>query len=187
MIEDANWHLLFWPAFWVFVLVVLALWWIPTQVARKALNGRWRSWVLAPSIPFQISSRNAWPFMFAAASVSLGIALLSLPAEVLGWERARQTVWDLFFAPWAFVILSFAWWPLWLSPRWYRSWGQAGGTRETNPWMEEEVAIVQAKEPSKKRAKQLADIERCAEILRGLPTPGGAAETCHGDLSEETA
>lgn len=176
MIEDTNWYLLYEPTFWVGVLIALMLWWVPTWVARKALNGRWRSWVLAPSIPFQISPRNTWPFMFAAASAALGIALLSLPAEVMNWEQVRLTVWDLFFVPWVFVILSFAWWPLWLSPRWYRAWAKSGGLRETNPWSDEEAATVRAAAPSKKRMKQLADIERCAAILQGTPASGEAVD-----------
>ncbi len=175
MIEDTNWYLLYEPIFWIGVLIALMLWWIPTWVARKALGGGWRSWTLAPSIPFQISSRNTWPFMFAAASAALAIALLSLPAEVMNWEQVRQTVWDAFFIPWLFAILSFVWWPLWLSPRWYRAWAKAGGTRETNPWTDEEVAAVHAKEPSKKQEKELADIARCQAILYVGPAPGEAA------------
>lgn len=168
MIEDTNWYLLYEPTFWGGVVVALLLWWIPTWIARKGLGGSWRSWVLAPAIPFQISARNTWPFMFAAASVAVAIALLSIPAEVMGWEQARETVWNFFFVPWAFVILSFIWWPLWLSPRWYRDWAKRGGTRETNPWASPEIAAVHAAKPSKKRDRQLADIERCGAATRKM-------------------
>lgn len=165
MFEDNNAYLLFDPFYWVFVIVILLLCWVPTAIARRALNGRWRSWVLSPGIPFQVSARNVWPFMFAAVAVSLWIATLSLPAELLGWEELRQRIWDFFFIPWAFVILSFFWWPLWLSPRWYRRWGKAGGTRRTNPWTESEISAVNQQRESKSKAKTLKDIERCAAVL----------------------
>lgn len=165
MFDDNNAYLLLNPLYWVFVAVVLFMCWVPTTIARRALNGRWRSWVLAPGIPFQISARNTWPFMFAAAATSLWIVTLSLPAELLGWEQVRVSVWGLFFVPWVFVILSFAWWPLQLSPRWYKSWGQSGGTRQTNPWTEDEIAAVRREVNSKTKGKKLKDIHRCSEVL----------------------
>lgn len=166
MLEDTDWYLLFTGAFWGGAAIALLLWWVPTWIARKSLRGTWRSWVLAPAIPFQISSRNTWPFMFAAASASLSIALLTLPAEVLAWEQARHALWKLFFVPWLFVVVSFIWWPLWLAPSWYRKWAANGGTQGTSPWEDAEVETVQAARPSKTRERQLADIQRCRTAIQ---------------------
>lgn len=161
MLEDTNWYLLFRFEFWGGVAAALLLWWFPTTLARRALGGSWRSWVMSPPIPFQISSRNTWPFMAAAAAVAMAIALLSLPLEVLNWEGARQGIWNLFFVPWVFVFLSFFWWPLGLSPAWYREWARSRGSRGTNPWPPAEAAAVRDAPPSKKRDRRLADVERC--------------------------
>jgi len=55
--------------------------------------------------------------------------------------------------------------------------GKAGGTRETNPWTQEEVAAVLSSSPSKKRDKQLADIGRCLAVADHAQQPSGKART----------
>lgn len=173
---DAQFEMLRQPSFWWALLFVLALAAIPLWIAWRALNGRYRRWTVAPPIPFQISSRNTWPFMLACFGLAIVVVLPTIWFEVIGWEDARQFMWaGPFWIPWAGVVLSFVYWPLALTPAWYRRWVRDEAYPEVPPWRPEEVTAVLALPAGKKRDAMVKDMGWCgidveaAWAASGLP------------------
>lgn len=140
-------------------------------VAWRCLNGDSRTWTMLPSIPFQMSPHNTWPFMLLMSGIALLTALPSIPFEYAGMGQARVMTWNIFFIPLAAVVLSFFWWPVALTPRWYRAWRERGGMRTgANPWTPEEIEQVKAAQDSKRRNRALRDIQRLVgeDVVAGL-------------------
>ena len=149
------------PDFALMTMIVLVLAGIPLYVAWRCLNGDTRTWGLLPPIPFQISKHNTWPFMLLMVGIAFLTAFPAIPFEYERMEGARQMTWNLFFIPLGGVILSFFWWPLALTPRWFRNWAMRAKTDpEANPWTPDEVEQVKTAPESKRRNRALRDIQR---------------------------
>jgi hypothetical protein len=160
-------------------------------VVRRQLNGKHRRWVAAPPIPFQISSRNTWPFMligFAGFWVMMAVATVF---EALGNEDGRQFIWSWpAFIPLACVILSFFTWPVALTPGWYQRWARDPAAPNVSPWPLEEAAQALADAPDQRARQRLVrdigwsgqDPEKAWE-LTGLPGP--APKTTFDERTEE--
>ncbi len=159
------------PDFALMAVIVLSVAGLLLYVAWRCLNGDTRTWAVMPPIPFQISRHNTWPFMLLMAGLAVLTAFLSLPFEYEGMEQARQMTWNVFFIPLAGVFLSFFWWPLALTPRWFREWAKrAQADPEANPWTPAEVEQVKAAPASKRRNRALRDIQRLVgeEAVEGM-------------------
>jgi hypothetical protein len=159
---DANFQMLGQPSFWLGLVFVLALAAVPLWLAWRMLNGRYRRWTIAPSIPFQISTRNTWPFMLLCFGLAIVVVLPTIWFEIIGWEDARQFMWAVpFWIPWVGVILSFVYWPVVLAPKWYRDWVRHPDYPDVSPWRPEEVTSVLEMEPGPAQTRQLKDMEWC--------------------------
>jgi hypothetical protein len=159
---DANFQMLGQPSSWFGLAFVLALAGIPLWLAWRMLNGRSRRWTVAPSIPFQISSRNTWPFMLLCFGLAIVIVLPTIWFELIGWEDARQFMWaGPFWIPWVGVILSFFFWPVALTPGWYKRWVRDEAYPNASPWRPDEVEAVLAMPEGKKRNSMVKDMDWC--------------------------
>lgn len=159
------------PVYVLMTVIVLILAGIPLYVAWRCLNGDTRTWTMLPRMPFQMSPYNTWPFMLMMAGLALLTALPSIPFEFAGMEEARLMTWNVFFIPLAGMVMSFFWWPVALSPRWYRAWRERGGQRAgANPWTPDEVEQVKSAPESKRRDRALTDIQRLVgeEAVEGM-------------------
>ena len=164
-------NFLFSPTALLGIALILGLALSLIYVAWRCLNGDSRTWTMLPPIPFQMSPYNTWPFMLMMAGIALLTALPSIPFEYAGMEEARVMTWNVFFIPLAGMVISFFWWPVALSPRWYRAWRARGGQRaEANPWTPDEVEQVKSAPESKRRNRALRDIERLVgeEAVEGM-------------------
>lgn len=157
--------------FALMTVIVLTFAGLLLYVAWRCLNGDTRTWAVMPPFPFQISHHNTWPFMLLMAGIAVLTVFPSIPFEYEGMEEARQMAWTVFFIPLACVFLSFFWWPLALTPRWFRDWAtRAKSDPEANPWTPDEVEQVKAAPESKRRNRALRDIERLVgeEAVEGM-------------------
>lgn len=100
---------------------------------------------------------------------------------------SRQVTWNVFFIPLAGMVLYFFWWPVALSPRWYRAWRQRGGQRaEANPWTPEEVEQVKAAPESKRRKGALRELQRLVgeEAVEGMAPKDYFERKAHAIMAE---
>ena len=126
----------------------------------RRVSGTQRAWTMAPPIPFQISARNTWPFMVFCFSLAMFVMMLTFPLEIMGWDTARRFIWaGPFWIPWCGVILSFFYWPIFLTPRWYRDWVSHPDYPDRSPWTNDEVVhVLRDMPPSKKRDRMIKDM-----------------------------
>ncbi|NUL47641.1 hypothetical protein F7P69_20900 [Cellulosimicrobium funkei] len=148
-------------------------------IVWRCLNGDTRTWALLPPFPFQVSRHNTWPFMLLMIGVTLLTALPSVFFEAAGMEGARAATWNVVLIPLALVVLSFFWWPLAWTPRWFRDWA-ARNSPGAAPWTLEEIERVKAAPDSRRRNRALKDIARVAgeEHVEGM-VPDGALDKVH--------
>jgi hypothetical protein len=171
---DPQFYMLGQPSFWLGLAFVLALAVIPLWIGWRALDGTYRRWTIAPPIPFQISSRNTWPFVLLSAGITIAVALPTIVFEVIGWEDARQFVWaGPVWIPLAGLILSVFYWPVTLAPRWYREWVRHPHYPDVSPWSPDEVEAVLAMPESRKRNGMLKDMEWCGVDVDAAWTESG--------------
>lgn len=144
----------------IVLTLVLAITVWTLRFSWRRINGTQRGWTMAPPIPFQISGRNTWPFMVFCFSLAIIVVLASYPFEVAGWEEGRQFMFaGPFWIPWIGVFLSFFYWPLFLTPRWYREWVRHPDYPDHSPWPAEEVVhVLKDMEPGKKRDRMIKDM-----------------------------
>ncbi|MEV4902062.1 hypothetical protein AB0K08_12050 [Citricoccus sp. NPDC055426] len=128
-------------------------------IAWRCLNGDSRTWAVLPPLPFQIAKHNTWPFMLLMIGITLLTALPSVFFEATRMEGARVATWNVVLIPLALVVLSFLWWPLAWTPRWFRTWA-ARNNRGATPWTMGEVERVKAAPDSRRRQRALTDIAR---------------------------
>lgn len=149
------------PAYLGMTVLVLTVSGLLCNIAWRCLNGDTRTWAVLPHHPFQISHHNTWPFMLLMAGIALLTALPSVAFEAAGMEEARKTTWNFFFIPLALVILSFVWWPLAWTPRWFKTWARRlPASPDANPWTTPDIDRVKAAPDSKRRQRALTDIAR---------------------------
>lgn len=159
---EPNHDLLTDPVSWIFLVFVVALAVIPLWVGWKMLNGTSRRWTLAPKIPFQIPNRNTWPFILVCFGLAIAVAIVSIPFEMVGWEDGRQFIWNgPFWIPWVGVALGVFYWPLALTPKWYKRWVRHEDYPEVSPWRPEEVKAVLARPADRKRDAMIKDMGWC--------------------------
>lgn len=167
-----------WAGVVAFLLVAALHFWI----GWRQLRGDRRRWTVAPPIPLQISERNTWPFMVIGFGAFWFMVAVATVFEAIGSEEGRQFIWSWpAFVPLAFVILSFVYWPLALTPGWYRRWATSPDYKETSPWPLEEAAqhLADAPAEGKARGRLVSDITASGQdadaawALTGLdgPTP----------------
>lgn len=173
--DDALDTTIAWGGVVLCLLVAAALLWI----SWRQLNGRHRRWVVAPPIPFQVSSRNTWPFMLIGFGLFWVMLAVATVFEALGHEAGRQFIWSWpAYLPLALVALSFVTWPLALTPRWYQRWARDPQFPNVSPWPLEEAARALADAPDQRTRQRLVgdigwsgqDPEKAWE-LTGLPGP----------------
>lgn len=161
-VEEVNTYLLRQPSFWIAVVVVLGAAAAPIYGAWRALNGSWRSWVLADPTRTQISSRNHIPFMALCFGVAIVVVLPTIVFEIIGWESARQFMWNgPFWIPWGGLIVSLVWWPKWLTPKWYRTWCTNAAQGNPMPFTSEDIAHIEKMPPSKWRDRAEKNLTVC--------------------------
>lgn len=142
------------PEIWVMFVLVGGAAALLLYIAWRCLNGDTRTWAALPRFPLQVSKHNIWPFMLLMIGITLLTALPSLYFEAAGMEQARQFTWSIVFIPLALVIVSLVWWPLALTPRWFRRWASRD-TPSGSPWTLEEIEQVKAAAPSQRRSRAL--------------------------------
>ncbi|NUL44677.1 hypothetical protein F7P69_05620 [Cellulosimicrobium funkei] len=150
-------------------------------IAWRCLNGDTRTWALLPPFPFQVSKHNTWPFMLLMIGLTLLTALPTVFFEAARMEAAIDATWNVVLIPLALVALSFLWWPLAWTPRWFRNWA-AQNNPGASPWTLEEIERVKAAPPSKRRNRAIKDIARVAgeEHVQGM-VPEGILDKVHNN------
>lgn len=162
------------PVSWVFLLFVVALAAVPLWTGGRMLRGTVRHWTLAPKIPFQIPDRNTWPFILVSFGLAISIAILSIPFEIAGWEHGRQFIWNgPFWIPWVGVALGVFYWPLALTPRWYKRWVNHEDYPDVSPWRPEEVRAVLTRPADKKRDRMIRDMGWCGIDVKAAWSEAG--------------
>lgn len=105
-----------------------------TLAGVLAWSGRWRSWARQKS--YGMFTRVPTRYTLGLAFLGPGIIFISLGIFAdLGIIPGSDDVYDVIGAALIFVsLIGVFWWPVALTPRWYRDWLNWGGPQETDPW-----------------------------------------------------
>ncbi|XKH53153.1 hypothetical protein LG284_14435 [Citricoccus nitrophenolicus] len=105
-----------------------------TVAGVLAWSGRWRSWARPKG--YGVLMRVRTRYTLGLAFLGPGIILISLGVHAdVGAIPGSDNVYDGIGAAFIFVsLLGVFWWPVALTPRWYRDWLAWGGPMETDPW-----------------------------------------------------
>lgn len=105
-----------------------------TLAGVLAWSGRWRSWARQKS--YGVLTRVPTRYTLGLAFLGPGIIFISLGIFAdLGIIPGSDDVYDVIGAALILVsLMGVFWWPVALTPRWYREWLSWGGPLETGPW-----------------------------------------------------
>lgn len=154
--------------------------------ACMALRGNWRSWTVAPPAIPRLKHRPTTYFSFSllCSALVLLTVMPSLVFEALNMEEARVLMWTVpFWTAMAPLMLSIAWWPACLGPKWCRQWRAAGGNRKVLPWRREDIAAAMALPDGRRKDKILRNIEvskSFVELALGQAARHGGAHLSSG-------
>lgn len=105
-----------------------------TLAGLLAWSGRWRSWARPKG--YGALTRVPTRYTLGLAFLGPGIIFISLGIFAdLGILPGSDDVYDAIGAALIFVsLIGVFWWPVALTPRWYRDWLAWGGPLDTDPW-----------------------------------------------------